>query len=74
VARSGKVARGALANVLERLVNARARILGVVLNRARPDRHAYDYGPPFTAGTSAAYTRRALRAGSSAIHDEGRLQ
>lgn len=74
VARSGKVARGALANVLERLHNARARILGVVLNRARPDRHAYDYGPPFTAGERAAYGRRALRAGSTHTHTEGRLQ
>jgi capsular exopolysaccharide synthesis family protein len=74
VARSGKVARGALANVLERLRNARAHILGVVLNRARPDRHSYDYGPPFTAGARAAYGRRALRAGSIETHTEGRLQ
>jgi succinoglycan biosynthesis transport protein ExoP len=74
VARSGKVARGALANVLERLANARARILGVVLNRARPDRHAYDYGPPFTAGAGPAYSRRALGSGSTTHHDEGRLQ
>ena len=72
VAHSGKVARGALVNVLERLANARARVLGVVLNRARPDRHGYDYGPPFTAGTVAAYTRRRLNAPNHS--SEGRLQ
>jgi capsular exopolysaccharide synthesis family protein len=71
VAHSGKVARGALANVLERLAHARARILGVVLNRARPSRHDYDYGPPFTAGAQAAYSRRALHAGTPS---EGRPQ
>jgi Mrp family chromosome partitioning ATPase len=70
VAHSGKVARGALVNVLERLAAARAHILGVVLNRARPDRHGYDYGPPFSAGTQAAYSRRALKAGEP----EGRVQ
>jgi succinoglycan biosynthesis transport protein ExoP len=47
VARSGKVARDAVARVLERLTQARGRVLGIVLNRARPERHAYDYGPPF---------------------------
>lgn len=72
VAHSGKVARGALVNVLERLANARARVLGVVLNRARPDRHGYDYGPPFTAGGQATYSRRALKAGTTTR--EGRLQ
>jgi capsular exopolysaccharide synthesis family protein len=72
VAHSGKVARGALVNVLERLAHARARVLGVVLNRARPDRHGYDYGPPFTAGTAAAYTRRRLKAPNHS--SEGRLQ
>jgi capsular exopolysaccharide synthesis family protein len=72
VAHSGKVARGALVNVLERLANARARVLGVVLNRARPDRHGYDYGPPFTAGAQASYSRRALKAGNHP--SEGRLQ
>jgi polysaccharide biosynthesis transport protein len=71
VAHSGKVARGALVNVLERLTAARARILGVVLNRAKPSRHEYDYGPPFTAGAQAAYSRRALRAGTAS--SEGRL-
>ena len=47
VARSGKVTRDAVARVLERLTQARGRVLGIVLNRARPERHAYDYGPPF---------------------------
>jgi capsular exopolysaccharide synthesis family protein len=72
VAHSGKVARGALVNVLERLTHARGHVLGVVLNRARPDRHGYDYGPPFDAGTSAAYFRRELRAPSHP--SEGRIQ
>jgi capsular exopolysaccharide synthesis family protein len=47
VARAGKVTRDAVARVLERLTQARGRVLGIVLNRARPERHAYDYGPPF---------------------------
>ncbi|MET0554920.1 MAG: polysaccharide biosynthesis tyrosine autokinase [Vicinamibacteria bacterium] len=47
VARSGKVTRDAVARVLSRLTQARGRVLGIVLNRARPERHAYDYGPPF---------------------------
>jgi capsular exopolysaccharide synthesis family protein len=50
VARSGKVTRDAVAGVLERLAQARGRVLGIVLNRARPQRHAYDYGPPFAPG------------------------
>jgi hypothetical protein len=33
--------------VLECLANAGAPLWGVVLNRARPDRHRYDYGPYF---------------------------
>jgi capsular exopolysaccharide synthesis family protein len=45
VARSGKVTRSELFRVLERLANARAPLMGVVLNRARPDRDRYDYGP-----------------------------
>jgi capsular exopolysaccharide synthesis family protein len=60
VARSGKVTRSALAHLLERLVNARAQILGVVLNRARPDGDGYDYGPPFAAGAFTVDPRRAL--------------
>jgi capsular exopolysaccharide synthesis family protein len=47
VARSGRVTRDAVGRVLERLAQARGRVLGIVLNRARPERHAYDYGPPF---------------------------
>ncbi len=60
VARSGKVARSAVAHLLERLANARAHVLGVVLNRARTDRHAYDYGPSFTPEAYAVEKRRAL--------------
>jgi capsular exopolysaccharide synthesis family protein len=48
VARSGKVTKTALVQVLERLVNARAFVLGVVLNRAQPELDQYDYGPAFT--------------------------
>ncbi len=47
VARSGRVTRDAVGRVLERIAQARGRVLGIVLNRARPERHAYDYGPPF---------------------------
>lgn len=48
VARCGKVRTKDLVDTLERLKRAGARIAGVVLNRARPDRHAYDYGPSFS--------------------------
>jgi capsular exopolysaccharide synthesis family protein len=47
VAQAGRVGRGALAQVLGRLSLAQSRVAGVVLNRARPQRHAYDYGPSF---------------------------
>jgi len=47
VARCGKVTSGDLLQVLQRLSQARAHLLGVVLNRARPDRHRYDYGATF---------------------------
>lgn len=47
VARAGKVTRDAVARVLDRIDQARGRVLGIVLNRARPARHAYDYGPPY---------------------------
>jgi len=58
VARSGKVDRNAFVHLLERLANARAHLLGVVLNRARAGRDGYDYGPffppaAFTAGRYA---------------------
>jgi polysaccharide biosynthesis transport protein len=61
VAHSGKVTRSALTHVLERLANAGGRVLGVVLNRARPDRHAYDYGPGFARDAFVVQGRRALR-------------
>ena len=47
VAHSGKVGRAALLQTLERLEHANAPVLGVVLNRARPDKNSYDYGPAF---------------------------
>jgi polysaccharide biosynthesis transport protein len=65
VARSGKVDRNAFVHLLERLANARAHVLGVVLNRARTGRDGYDYGPSFPP---AAFTgsRYALPATASA--------
>ena len=67
VARSGKVDRNAFVHLLERLANARAHLLGVVLNRARTGRDGYDYGPSFppaafTAGRCALPAAR-LRSG-----------
>jgi Mrp family chromosome partitioning ATPase len=64
VARSGKVTRSALVHVLERLVNARAFVLGVVLNRARPDLDRYDYGPAFTPEAFVSDARLRLPSGS----------
>lgn len=61
VAHSGKVTQSALLQALERLVHARARVLGVVLNRARPDRHSYDYGPTFAAYSSTRSAHGATR-------------
>jgi capsular exopolysaccharide synthesis family protein len=60
VARSGKVTRNDLFHVLERLANARAPLLGVVLNRARPDRDRYDYGPVVVPDVVAGNGRRPL--------------
>ncbi len=51
VASSGKVSRGELLHVLESLANAGAPVWGVILNRARPDRDRYDYGPYFVPET-----------------------
>jgi capsular exopolysaccharide synthesis family protein len=45
VARSGKVTRSELFHLLERLANARAPLMGIVLNGARPERDRYDYAP-----------------------------
>ena len=65
VAHSGRVSANALMQVLERLVHARAHVLGLVLNRARPDAIRYDYVSPL-AMTGA----RRLVAGSDAgSHD-----
>jgi len=54
VARCGKVTASGLTQVLERLAQARAQVLGVVLNRARPSRHRYDYGPTFEPSAFSA--------------------
>jgi capsular exopolysaccharide synthesis family protein len=60
VARSGKVARGELLHVLDRLAHAGAPLWGVVLNRVRPDRHPYDYGPYFLPASLGREGRRPL--------------
>lgn len=60
VAHSGKVARGELLHVLDRLAAAGAALWGVILNRARPDRHAYDYGPYSIPDATAHAGARAL--------------
>jgi capsular exopolysaccharide synthesis family protein len=57
VARSGKVGRSAVLHVLDRIVNAGGNVMGVVLNRAHPDRHRYDYGPPATVEPFRRTTR-----------------
>jgi capsular exopolysaccharide synthesis family protein len=63
VAHSGKVARGELLHVLDRLASAGAPLWGVILNRARPDRHSYDYGPYFLPASLARQGRRPLALG-----------
>ena len=63
VARSGKVARGELLHVLDRLANAGAPLWGVVLNRVRPDRHPDDYGPDFLPASLGREGRRPLALG-----------
>lgn len=73
VAHSGRVSRTALAHVLERLSNARANVLGVVLNRARPDRDAYDYGSSFRPEAYALAPRSALPSAASTRGASGRL-
>lgn len=64
VARSGKVTKTALVHVLERLVNARAFVLGVVLNRARPDLDRDDYGPALVREVLADEARLRLPPGN----------
>jgi capsular exopolysaccharide synthesis family protein len=74
VAHSGKVTRNELGHVLEKLSNARAPIMGVVLNRARPDRDRYDYGGYFGAESTPSRARRALPHGRAHGDDsEGRV-
>jgi succinoglycan biosynthesis transport protein ExoP len=62
VARSGKVTRNDLGHVLERLANARAPLLGVVLNRARPDKDRFEYGLYFSPDAFADKGLRRLPA------------
>jgi capsular exopolysaccharide synthesis family protein len=68
VARCGKVKTKDLVDTLDRLKRAGARIAGVVLNRARPDRHAYDYGPSFSP---EAFAGRPARLAAAGGHKEG---
>jgi len=60
VVRCGRVAVSTLTQALVRLSQARANVAGVILNRARPERHRYDYGPYF--GPDAFAARRAVLA------------
>jgi capsular exopolysaccharide synthesis family protein len=62
VTRAGKVSKAALLNVLERLVHARANILGVVLNRAPKGVERDEYGPAFAANHYGAAMRPSLPA------------
>jgi receptor protein-tyrosine kinase len=75
VARSGKVTKAALVHVLERLVNARAFVLGVVLNRARPDLDRDDYGPALVREVLADEARLRLppATGGRAPHSSRRV-
>lgn len=68
VAHSGKVSRGELLHVLDRLANAGAPLWGVILNRARPDRHGYDYGPYAIPERPARNGRRPHATGASLGH------
>jgi capsular exopolysaccharide synthesis family protein len=65
VARSGRVTRSELYHLLERLANARAPLMGIVLNGARPDRGGYDYAPDVVSDVFGAGRpgRLALTAG-----------
>lgn len=74
VARCGKVKSKDLMDTLERLTRAGARIAGVVLNRARPDRHAYDYGPSFSPEAFAGRPSRLAAAGGHKNGGAWRLQ
>jgi polysaccharide biosynthesis transport protein len=74
VARCGKVRTKDLVDTLERLRRAGARIAGVVLNRARPDRHAYDYGPSFSPEAFAGRPARLAAAGGHKQGGAWRLQ
>jgi polysaccharide biosynthesis transport protein len=54
VVQCGQVAANELQQILDRLLRAGSQVLGVVLNRARPDRHRYDYGPSLAPGALPA--------------------
>jgi capsular exopolysaccharide synthesis family protein len=60
VTRAGKVSRAALLQVLERLVHARANVLGIVLNRTPRDVERDEYGPAFAASGYGLSRRAAL--------------
>lgn len=70
VAHSGHLARSELLHVLERLENAGAKVLGVVLNRTRPDDQRYDYAPVFAE--AAGGERRYAIEGNHLVRDVSR--
>jgi polysaccharide biosynthesis transport protein len=74
VARCGKVRAKDLVDTVERLQRAGAHIAGAVLNRARPDRHAYDYGPSFSPEAFAGRPPGLATAGGHKDGGSWRLQ
>jgi polysaccharide biosynthesis transport protein len=63
VVQCGRVAIHELDQMIERLGQSGARLAGIVLNRARPDRYRYDYGPTYVAGVLPARSAQFLPAG-----------
>ena len=61
VAAAESIPRAAVRRTLERLSEAGARVLGVVLNRARVDRHARDYEHHYGHGYGAYHHAPASR-------------
>ncbi len=70
VVQRGRVATTGILHVLDRLAQAGANVLGVVMNRARPGRPGYDYGPVFAAEFLPAHTG-VVPAGNPAVSSFG---
>jgi capsular exopolysaccharide synthesis family protein len=72
VARSGKVTRSELFHLLERLANARAPLMGIVLNGARPERDRYEYAPGVVPDVFGGDRSRRLALASGPLEPPGR--